>query len=137
VVNHIKYNGIKISGEDAQKALDKYNSEFKDAYPSVYESIGLVSFLLNDDGIILLETVGGKSVTIDKLKISNESKIKINSYSSGDAQIDILAGIRVGKAFIWFDLNYVRLYHTTGDLLFDYDSDHTQKVLNLKDDLLY
>jgi hypothetical protein len=137
VVNHIKYNGIKISGQDAQKALDKYNSDFKNAYPSVYESIGLVSFLLNDDGIILLETVGGKSVTIDKLKISNESKIKINSYSSGDAQIDVLAGIRVGKAFIWFDLNYVRLYHTTGDLLFDYDSDHTQKVLNLKDDLLY
>ena len=137
VVNHVKYNGIKVTGDLAQQALDKYNSEFKTKYPSVYESIGKINFLLNDDGIVVLETINGKSLTIDKLKISNESTIKISSFSGGDAQIDILSGISVGKVFIWFDLNYVRLFKQTGDLLFDYDSDHTQTVMNLKDDLLY
>ncbi|MCB0804609.1 MAG: hypothetical protein KDC05_02365 [Bacteroidales bacterium] len=137
VVNHIKYNGIKITGDIAQKTLDKYNSRFKDKYPSIYESIGKINFLLNDDGIITLETITGKSLSIDKLKISNGSKIKISSYSDGNAQIDILSGISVGKVFIWYDLNYVKLFKKSGDLLFDYDSDHTQTVLNLKEDLLY
>jgi len=137
VVNHIKYNGIKISGSEAQQALDKYNPDFKKEYPSVYESIGLITFMVNADGIISMETDDGKSITIDKLKISNESKIKITTYSSGDAQIDVLSGISVGKLFVWFDLNYVKLYKNTGNLLFDYDSDHSQKTLNMKDDLLY
>jgi len=137
VVNHIKYNGIKISGAEAQQALDKYNPIFKSDYPSVYESIGLISFMLNSDGIILMETDNGNSITIDKLKISNESRIKITSYSSGDAQLDVLSGIEVGKLFVWFDLNYVKLFKDTGNLLFDYDTDHSQKTLNLKEDLLY
>ncbi len=137
VVNHIKYNGIKITGDIAQKTLDKYNSDFKEKYPSIYESIGKINFLLNDDGIITLETINGKSMTIDKLKIGNESTIKISSFSDGNAQIDILSGISVGKVFIWFDLNFVKLYKSNGNLLFDYDSDHTQTILNLKNDLLY
>lgn len=137
VLNHIKYNGIRISGQEAQQALDRYNPQFKSVYPGVYESIGLISFMVNDDGIVIMETNNGKSITIDKLKISNESKIKITSYSSGDSQIDVLSGIRVGKAFIWFDLNYVKLLKESGNLLFDYDTDHTQKTLNMKDDLLY
>lgn len=137
VLNHIKYNGIKISGLEAQQALDKYNPKFKSAYPSVYESIGLINFMVNSDGIVIMKTNDGKSITIDKLKINNESKIKITSFSSGDSQIDVLSGIRVGKAFIWFDLNYVRLLKDSGNLLFDYDTDHSQKTLNMKEDLLY
>ena len=137
VVNHIKYTGIKISGGDAQNALDKFNPNFKKEYPSVYESIGRINFLINDDGIITLETVNERSMSIDKLKIAHGSKIKITSFSTGDAQFDVLSGISVGKLMIWFDLNYVKLFKTSGDLLFDYDSDHTQKILNLEQDLLY
>ena len=137
VLNHIKYTGIKISGKDAKKALDTYNPDFRKEYPGVYESIGKINFLVNDDGIITLETIDTKSLLIDKLKIGNESKIKISSFSSGDAQIDILSGISVGKFMIWFDLNYVRLFKSSGDLLFDFDTDHTQKIMNLEKDLLY
>ncbi len=137
VVNHIKYNGIKISGKEAIQALDKFNPDFKEDYPSVYESIGLINFMINADGIVSMETTGGSSITIDKLKISNNSKIKITSYSSGDAQIDVLSGISVGKLFVWFDLNFVKLFRNSGNLLFDYDSDHTQKTMNLKEDILY
>jgi len=137
VLNHIKYNGIKISGEEVLQALDKYNPDFKSEYSGVYESIGMINFMVNDDGIISMETTGGKSITIDKLKISNNSTIKITSFTSGDAQLDVLSGLSVGKLFIWFDLNFVTLLKGSGDLLFDYDTDHSQKTLNLKEDLLF
>ncbi|MFO8128335.1 MAG: hypothetical protein R6T99_00340, partial [Bacteroidales bacterium] len=61
---------------------------------------------------------------------------KINGYPSGDAQINVLSGIEVGKLVVWFNLNFIRMFKLNGDLLFDYDSDHTQKLMNLKEDIL-
>ncbi|MBN2174737.1 MAG: hypothetical protein JW731_11435 [Bacteroidales bacterium] len=136
VINHIEFNGFKVSGRDAQLTLDKYNPPFKKSYPEIYENIGKINFLINDDGIIVIETEGERSVLFDKLKISNGAKIKIAKFENGDARIDCLSGITVGKLMIWFDLNYVRMYKLDGNLLFDYDTDHTQKIMNLKEDIL-
>lgn len=136
VMNLIKLTGIKISGEDVKKAFDKYNPGFKKLYPEIYENIGKINFMLNNDGIIKLETVDGGAAYIDKLKIVSGSTLKIVSFENGDAQIDVLSGIAVGKLVVWFDLNFVKLYKLNGNLLFDYDSDHTQKVMNIKTDIL-
>ena len=62
--------------------------------------------------------------------------IKITSLPSGDEQIDILSGISVGKLVVWYNLNFVRMFGKNGDLLFDYDTDHTQKIVNLRKDIL-
>ncbi len=136
VMNHIKLTGVKISGEDVKKALDLYNPGFKKSYTEIYNNIGKINFMLNNDGIVKLETLDGSSVLFDKLKISSGATLKISALQSGDAQLDVLSGITVGKMVIWFDLNYVKLYKLNGNLLFDYDSDHTQKMMNLKADIL-
>ena len=136
VMNHMKLSGVKISGEDVRKALDKYNPGFKKTYPEIYNNLGKINFMLNNDGIVKLETLDGSSVVFDKLKISSGATLKISAFQNGDAQLDVLSGISVGKMVIWFDLNYVKLYKLNGNLLFDYDSDHTQKMMNLKADIL-
>jgi hypothetical protein len=81
-------------------------------------------------------TEEGKPVVIDKLKILNYTRLKVTPLSTGDTRIDILNGVKVGKAFIWFPLNYVRLFRANGNVLFDYDSDHSQINLNMKKDIL-
>ena len=134
-INLIKSSGMVIPGKDAQQAFDKYNPDFRTSSPSIYESIGKVTFMKNNDGIINVVT-NNKSVSFDKIRISNGAKLKITSLQNGNEQIDIMSGIEVGKAFIWYDLNFMRMINDTGDLLFDYDSDHTQKTLNMKDDIL-
>ena len=136
VINLIKSSGMVIPGKDAQKALDKYNPGFKFSSPSIYENIGKVTFMKNNSGIISVHTNNNKSVSFDKIKISNGAKLKITSLQNGNKQIDILSGIEVGKAFIWYDLNFVRMINNTGDLVFDYDTDHTQKTVNMKEDIL-
>jgi len=47
-----------------------------------------------------------------------------------------LDGISVGKLFIWFDLNYVKMYKKNGNMLFDFASDHLQKMMNFEKDIL-
>jgi hypothetical protein len=135
-MNHIKLSGVKISGEDVKKVLDKYNPGFKKSCPEIYSNLGKINIMLNTDGIIRLETLDGSSVLFDKLKINSGATLKITSLQSGDAQLDVLSGVTVGKMVVWFNLNYIKLYKLNGNLLFDYDSDHTQKMMNLKADIL-
>jgi len=137
VINLIKNSGISIPGSDAQLVLDKYNPQFKTKVPDIYKNIGRIQFLKNSEGIVTVQTEKEKDIYFDMMRVQNNSKIKISYLENGDAQVDILSGVRVGKAFIWYPLNRVLLYKQNGNMLFDYDSDHTQRVLNIHDDILY
>ena len=136
MLNHVKYTGFRISGEDVQMAIDLNNPEFKNEYSELYNSIGKIILVLNNDGIVMVETQNGKSIFIKEMKIKDGSQLKLTSFESGDAQIDILSGVSVGKIFIWFDLNFVKMYRNNGNMLFDFASDHLQKMMNFKEDIL-
>ena len=137
VLNLINNSGNSLPGNQAQQALDKYNPTFQKKSPMVYDNIGKIEFIKNSQGIVTIRTDDGEPVNFDDLRVKNNSKIKLSLYNSGNAQIDILSGVEVGKAIIWYDLNYIRLFKTSGDLLFDYDTDHTQKKMNMSKDILY
>lgn len=132
-----KLSGTNISGKTIQKALDKYNSNFKKASPSIYENIGKMNFIRNKDGIIIVITENQADITFDALKIQDKTKIKVTTFKSGNTQIDILSGANVGKAFVRFNLNFIKLFKDSGDLVFDYSSNHSQQKLNLKKDILF
>jgi hypothetical protein len=132
----MKYNSVNISGKMIQEAFEKYNPRFKEVAPKVYERLGQLKLIKNEEGIVTITTEEGKSVIIDKLKILNDTRLRVTPLPTGDTRIDILNGVKVGKAFIWFTLNYVRLFRVNGNVLFDYDSDHSQINLNMKKDIL-
>jgi|AntRauTorckE6833_2_1112554.scaffolds.fasta_scaffold00971_5 hypothetical protein len=136
VTSLIQTSGYVIPGSEAQKALDRYNPDFKKRSPNIYESIGTIEFLKNSDGIVTIKSED-KHVTIDKVRIKNDARMKIVPLPDGNHRIDMLSGIQVGKYFVWYDLNYIKMFRESGDLLFDYDDDHTHKIFNLKKDILY
>lgn len=136
-INLIKLDNVTIPGSAAQQALDRYNPNFKKTAPTVYNSISRINFMKNEQGVVLITTENRRSITIDYLRISNNASIKITEFKDGNAQLDVLSGISVGKAIVWYNLNFVRLLKDTGDMLFDYASDNTQRTFNLKEDILY
>jgi hypothetical protein len=136
VMNLINNFGNSLPGTQAQKAIDQYNPSFRKNSPTIYDNIGRIEFIKNSQGIVTVRTNDGKDVNFETVKISNNSKLKLSVYNSGNAQIDILSGVQVGKAIIWYNLNFIRLFKTTGDMMFDYDTEHTQKTLNVKKDIL-
>ena len=136
-ISLIKAGNVSISGQAVQEAFEKYNPGFKASAPKVYECLGRVKLMKNDQGIVTVQTQDSKPVILDKVKISNDSRLKVTILPNGDARMDILSGVRVGKAIIWFDLNYVRFNRINGNVLFDYDSDHSQVTMNMRKDLLF
>jgi hypothetical protein len=136
-ISLVRINSVMISGKTVQETFNRYNPGFKALAPKVYECIGKVNVMKNNEGIVTVLTEDEDPVTLDKIKITNDARLKVTLLPSGDAKIEILGGVKVGKAFIWFPLNYVRLFRTNGNVLFDYDTDHSQVTLNMKKDMLF
>lgn len=135
-VRLVKYMGVELSGKLAQQTLDKYNPGFKKGCPTIYKNLGRISFLKNAKGIITISTENGQDILFDKVKITNKSCIAIAELSGGDYKIEILSGIKVGKMVVWYNLNFVKLLRKNGDMLFDYDTDHSQTTVNMRKDIL-
>jgi len=136
IINVIKSNNVVIAGKSIQAALDKNNPLFRIKYVDIYNNISKINIIKNSDGIIFIINADENPVCFGKIKVENNAKIKIINYQNGNAQIDVLSNIKVGKSFIWYPLNYIKLFRANGDLLFDYDDDHTQVKLNLRNDIL-
>ncbi len=135
-IQTINVSGSSIKGEIIQEAFDKYNPAFKKNSPVIYANIGKIESMSNSGGIITIKTISGEDISFDALTIKNNAKLKIVNYSGGNAQVSVLSGADVGKAFIRFDLNFIKLIKKTGDLVFDYDEDHSQQTVNLRKDIL-
>lgn len=133
----MRVNKVAISGAAVMDAFGKYNPGFKQTAPNVYQSLGKLRIIKNEEGIITVFTESGKPVTIDRLKISDKTRLKAVPLANGDYRIDVLNGVKVRKITIWFPLNYVRLFRSNGNALFDYDSDHSQMMMNMKKDILF
>lgn len=136
VIELVNTNNVPVSGEMAVKTLDKYNPTFRTRCPNIYKSIRRITFIRNNEGIVLLKTQDGKSVNFDKVQVKDGSRMKIVDLPENSKRVEIIDGIVVGKAFIWFNLNQVTLYATKGDMLFDYDKDHTLRTFNMSKDIL-
>lgn len=136
VISLINTQQTPVSGEIAVRTLDKYNPGFKKRCPAIYKNIRNVDFIKKEDGIIQLKTRDGKAVSFDKVQVKDGSRMRATLLPEENVLIEIIDGIKVGKAFIWFKLNNVTLFRSTGDMMFDYDTDHTLKTFNLGKDIL-
>ncbi|MBL6949502.1 MAG: hypothetical protein ISR57_02560 [Bacteroidales bacterium] len=136
IASLVRTTGIVIPGTAIQEAFDRYNPSFKEANWDFYKNIGKVSFMKNSNNIISITTANEKDITIDKMKVTNNARIRVSIISNEEALVDALNGVKVGKFFIWFTLNSVKVFSKTGDLLFDYDKDHTKTTMNIREDIL-
>jgi hypothetical protein len=133
VMNLINSTELTIPGNKVQEVLNKYNPSFKKTNSSVYENLGKVDFIKNNKGIIVIRSKTGEPVNFSYMKVGNEAKIRIFSYNTGNTQVEVLNGISVGKSIIWYNLNFIKMMKQSGDLIFDYDNNHSQKKIEVKE----
>jgi hypothetical protein len=131
----INNSAIALHGTEVQKTIDQYNPNFKKTSPVVYESLGVVQFIRNSQGIITIRTDSNTDANFKTLRINNNAKFKVSSFSSGNHQIDVMNGINIGKSIIWYNLNSLKIMKT-GDMIVDYDSDHTKIRMDITKDVL-
>jgi len=128
----LSQNGGRISGITVRNLMNKNNPEFYKHNPDVYKSLLSMQFVINDGGVVKIETYKGRKVSLFSMKITNNSNMQIVKPTDDTYQIKFLNGVEVGKAIVWYDLNSLTL-SSNGSMEFDYDSDHTKRTLNIDD----
>ena len=136
VVNILSAQGKSIRGSSIKLALDRYNPTFKERCPNIYAALSRITMLVNDNGILKIIIDNNDKIVIEQIKVYNEARATLMKTRTGDIRISFLNGAKVGKAIVWYDLNQVDIWSKNGDMLFDYDADHTKKKVNLAKDVL-
>ena len=126
----LSQNGGRISGITVRNLMNKNNPDFYKHNPDVYKSLLSMQFVVNDGGVVKVETYKGRNVSLFSMKIKNNSNLQIVKPANDSFQIKFLNGVEVGKSIIWYDLNSITL-KDTGDMEFDYDSDHTKRTVSI------
>jgi hypothetical protein len=132
----IQINSLELPGKDVQQVFDKHNPAFVKSAPKFYAGFGGLRFMKNAGGIITIKTSDGKPVVFDKIVVHDNARIKVVTYKSGNARIEVFSGINISNGTLSYALNEVKLFKDTGDLQLGYDADNTQVKLNLRRDML-
>jgi len=135
-LNLLKANTVKIKGSQIKSAFDDYNSNFSTYASGIYENLERMSFVKNEKGIVIIKTDQNQPVELDKIKIENDARIRIVKYKSGNILVEVLSGIYIGGGETWLDMNSIKLFKDSGDLLFDFDTDNSVVKLNLRKEIL-
>ena len=128
----LSQNGGSISGEVVRNLLNKHNPQFQKNNPSIYKSLSSMQFVINKGGIVKIQTESGKDISLSAMKIRNNSNMQIVKTSENSYKVAFLNGVEVGKAIVWYDLNHIDL-NSKGQIIFDYDDDHTKKEMVISD----
>ena len=126
----LSQNGGSFSGLTVRNLLKKYRPDFKKTNPDVYIGLLSMQFVVNKGGIIRVETFKGEKVSLFSMRIKNNSNLQIVQSENNAYRLKFLNGVDVGKAIIWYNLNSITLA-SNGDMVFDYDDDHTKKKVNI------
>ncbi|MGQ1786978.1 hypothetical protein [Saccharicrinis sp. GN24d3] len=126
----LSQNGGSMSGLTVRNLLQKNNPGFRKENPDVYKGLLSMQFVANKGGIVQVETYKGKNVSLFSMRIKNNSNMQIVETDTDEYQLKFLNGVSVGKAIVWYNLNSLTL-STNGNMLFDYDDDHTKKKVSI------
>ncbi|GEM_PF-452467 len=126
----LSQNGGRISGITVRNLMNKNNPDFYKHNPDVYKSLLSMQFVINDGGVVKIETYKGNTVSLFSMKVKNNSNLQIINPDDDTYVIKCLNGVEVGKAIFWYNLNSITLAES-GDMTFDYDTDHTRKTVSI------
>ena len=126
----LSQNGGRISGLTVRNLMNKHNPDFYKNNPDVYKGLLSMQFVINDAGVVKVETYKERNVSLFSMKIKNDSHLQITRPSNDVYEIKCLNGVQVGKAIVWYDLNAIKL-EANGTMEFNYDTDQTRRSISI------
>lgn len=129
VLKLLQKENCEITGKQIQLFINHENPLFATIYPLMFNMYGRIAVLINEDGIISLKTSDFKSLVFNNLKIENGARFKITQCDNGDALIEVISGVQNMVNPVLLPLNSLLIDSSAGNLIIDYDEDHTLKTM--------
>jgi hypothetical protein len=121
----------EVTGIQLQKLLSQYNPLFPVNNSWLFMEIGKIKQIKNENGILLIRTIGGKPLICSNIKLDDGARFSLSFYGSGDLSIEIVSGFHVLVKQLALPLNNLLIDFSNGNMILDYDIDHTLKTVSL------
>ena len=121
----------EVTGIQLQKLISRYNPSFPVNNPWLFKEIGVIQQIKNENGNLLLRTIGGKPFIFNNIKLADGARFNLSFYGNGDLSVGIISGFHVMVKQIELPLNNLLIDFSNGNMILDYDMDHTQKTVSL------
>ncbi|WP_430811320.1 MULTISPECIES: hypothetical protein [unclassified Carboxylicivirga] len=125
-------NGGRVSGITVRNLMNKHNPDFYKRNPSIYKGLLSMQFVINEAGVVKVETYKGQKVSLFAMRIADNSNLQIIRPDEDSYRIRFLNGVEIGKAIVWYNLNAMDL-KADGRMVFDYDAERMKRSININD----
>ena len=129
VMKLLQREGNEVTGNQIRMFIAHNNPLFATNYPTLLNTYGRIALLKNEAGIISLKTSDYKSLVFNNLRIEDGARFMIRECGNGDALIEVISGIQNIANPVLLPLNGLLIDFSAGNLLMDYDDDHTLKTV--------
>ena len=131
VLKLLQKSGAEVTGNQLQTSITHHLPAFPVNNASLFNAIGQVELLRNENGIVSLKTIGGKSIIYNNLKLEDGAKFNISVFDNCDLSVGIISGFQKMVMQVTLPLNNILIDSSSGNLILDYDCDHTIKTVAL------
>ena len=122
--------GNELTGNQIQSFLRRNNPSFPVIHPGLFNTFGRIMSLKNENGIFLLKTSDNKSLMLNSLKVENGARFISTIFENGDISLDVISGFQNMGNPLFLKLNKLLIDSSAGNMIFDYDYDHTLKTVS-------
>lgn len=120
----------EVTGIQLQKLITRYNTSFPVDNSWLFKEIGMIQQFKNENGNLLLRTIGGKPFMFNNIKAEDGARFCLSFYGNGDLSIEIISGIHLVIKQLALPLNNLLIDFSNGNMILDYDIDHTLKTVS-------
>ncbi|MFO7789917.1 MAG: hypothetical protein R6V32_05040 [Bacteroidales bacterium] len=135
-INTIQTHQRDISGNEIVASLNAFDSNFSTKYASLNHNLKKIDKIICDDDMLTVRIKDGKSITLGSVILSDNCKIKLKNYHSGNLKMIFLSGARYKSLFREYPVHSVKIFKANGDMLVEYNKKHEQTLLSTAEDIL-
>lgn len=128
VMKLLQKSEAEVTGDQLQKMITRYSSSFPVNNALLFKAIGQIQLLKNENGILSMQTIGGTPFMFSNLRIEDGARFNLSVFGNGDLSIGIISGFQQVVKQVALPLNSLLIDSSSGNIIFDYDYDHTLKT---------
>jgi len=130
VMKLLRRSGSELTGNQLQALLISHYPTFKVNNASLFNAIGQVELLKNENGIVLIQTIASKPILYNNLKLEDGARFNVSVFDNGDLSVGIISGFQKVVMQVPLTLNNILIDSSSGNVILDFDHDHTLKTVS-------
>lgn len=130
VMKLLQKSGMEITGNQIQRLMTRNNPSFAVDHATLFNSLGQIGLLKNDNGIVSLRTIDNKPIILNYLRMEDGARFNISVFGNGDLSVGIISGFQNVVNTVALSLNSLLIDCSSGNVILDYDHDHTLKTVS-------